>query len=314
MGCLFRAGAPLSEERQGLAVSTLGKVIKRGWDWLGFAPAERERIAGLIEVPDLAGTLTLNKADFVRVGSRGALYLAYRKAIQEAVSTQLAAWGDTRDALEEEARRRKTRPLERDLAHVLFEMADEFPMLASLVDRRPGGQKRLPVGSSQDGPHSTGPAPAALDGLDGSSPQAGRVVHGEPVPTPPVPETAPASTEHAQPAPTDAVTADLSWPAMRGRRRPARLALSIQFESRPEDPCLARLLESTAWINAAHPAYRRAAASRAEGYHVALAVAMALAPLAVEPAEAHGFVTAFLARWGEALDDTAPRRSRRKDR
>ena len=62
------------------------------------------------------------------------------------------------------------------------------------------------------------------------------------------------------------------------------------------------------WVNEAHPAYRRAAASRSEGYHVALAVALALAPLAVEPAEEHGFVTAFLARWGEALERRQGRR------
>jgi len=54
-------------------------------------------------------------------------------------------------------------------------------------------------------------------------------------------------------------------------------------------------------VNVAHPAYRRAAASRAEGYHVALTVALALAPLAVEPASEHGFVSTFLARWGEAV-------------
>jgi hypothetical protein len=46
----------------------------------------------------------------------------------------------------------------------------------------------------------------------------------------------------------------------------------------------------------------RAAASHAEGYHLALCVAMALAPLAVSPQEERGFVTAFLARWGEALE------------
>ena len=55
---------------------------------------------------------------------------------------------------------------------------------------------------------------------------------------------------------------------------------------------------STVWVNVAHPAYRRAAASRAEGYHVALIVALALAPLAVEPASEHGFVSTFLARLG----------------
>ena len=85
-----------------------------------------------------------------------------------------------------------------------------------------------------------------------------------------------------------------------GQRRPARYGLTLQFESRTEDPALGRLVESTVWVNDAHPAYRRAAQSRSEGYHLALTVAMALAPLAVEPAQAYGFVTAFMGRWGEA--------------
>ena len=91
-------------------------------------------------------------------------------------------------------------------------------------------------------------------------------------------------------------------PAASGPKRPTRYGLSIQFESRPDDPELGRLLESTVWVNEAHPAYRRAVASRSEGYHVALTVAMALASLAVEPPEARGFITAFLEHWGEALD------------
>jgi hypothetical protein len=85
----------------------------------------------------------------------------------------------------------------------------------------------------------------------------------------------------------------------KGPKRPAHYGLAIKFESRPDDPELGRLVESTVWVNDAHPAYLRAAASRSEGYHLALAVAMALAPLAVEPAQEHGFVSAFLARWGE---------------
>ena len=93
-------------------------------------------------------------------------------------------------------------------------------------------------------------------------------------------------------------------------RRPGRYGLTIQFEERPDDPELARLVESTVWINEAHPAYRRAAASRAEGYHIALASALALASLAVEPAKEHAFVTAFLASWGAALDRRKPARRR----
>jgi hypothetical protein len=88
----------------------------------------------------------------------------------------------------------------------------------------------------------------------------------------------------------------------------------VEFEDRPDSPDLGRLEGSTAWINASHPAYRRAAASRAEAYHVAVAVAMALAPLAVEPASAQAFVTAFLAAWGEALGRDQRRRQSRGGR
>ncbi|MEO6463501.1 MAG: ATP-binding protein, partial [Candidatus Eisenbacteria bacterium] len=70
-GYLVRESAPLPEDRRGLAVSTMGKVIKRGWDWLGLTPDRPDAIGGLIEVPELAGSLTLNKADFIRTGPRG---------------------------------------------------------------------------------------------------------------------------------------------------------------------------------------------------------------------------------------------------
>jgi hypothetical protein len=86
--------------------------------------------------------------------------------------------------------------------------------------------------------------------------------------------------------------------------------LSIDFEHRADDPEPARLVESTVWINDAHPAYRRAAASRSEGYHLALATALALAPLAVEPVKEHAFVTTFLTAWGEAAE--RPRRGGRR--
>jgi hypothetical protein len=77
-GWLAQTNAALPEEERGVAIATLGKVIKRGWDWLGVAPATPERISGLIEAPGLAEALTLNKGDFIRSGSRGATYLGCR--------------------------------------------------------------------------------------------------------------------------------------------------------------------------------------------------------------------------------------------
>jgi hypothetical protein len=302
---------PLPEEQRGLAVSTFGKVIKRGWDWLGLTPAAPDRVGGLIEVPALAECLTLNKADFIRVGARGAVYLAYRKAIQEAVATQLAAWGDLTEPREHE-RRRAARPVERDLESVLGRLAEDFPLLASLVERRAGGQRRLPMGQAGAEPGAAD-LTAPLTPMRGEAPLAGAEPGAEPLAgleaagrVPPAEGVRPPDSGSATVPPVASPASLL--PSERGRRQPARYGLRLQFAQHPDDPELARLIESTVWINEAHPAYRRARASRSEGYHVAVAVALALAPLAVEPAKEHGFVTAFLSAWGEAMG----RRKRRR--
>ena len=101
---------------------------------------------------------------------------------------------------------------------------------------------------------------------------------------------------------------------MTGRRRPARYGLLVQFESRPADAELGRLVDSTIWINDAHPAYARAVASRSLGYHTALAVALALAPLAVEARDEHTFITQFLAHWGSAQNSSRTVGRRRSKR
>ena len=321
-GYLARFLEALPEDDQGLAVSTLGKVIKRGWDWLGLTPSDPARIAGLIEVPGLAESLTLNKADFIRAGPRGALYLAYRKGIQEAAAGPLAAWGAGGDAHGEEARRRKVRPLERDLTDILVGVADDFPLVASLIERRAGGQQRLSLGSAQGG--GTGPPGIAAGHLmaaalpEADAPEAPEAGSGAPEASP-TPSTAPpgAASGHddggerpREAGQAGAHGSDVTWPAGRGRRRPSRIGLSLEFESRPGDPNLGRLVESTVWVNDAHPAYLRAAASRAEGYHLALTVALSLAPLAAEPAQTQAFVTTFLSRWGEAIGGPGTRRRR----
>lgn len=304
VGWLTRSAEPYPESERGVAVSTLGKVIKRGWDWLGVTPAAPDRVRGLIEVPALAECLTLNKADLIRTGTRGAVYLAHRRAIQQAVSAQLAEWGDARD--EAELQRKKTRPVERDLEAVLVDMADEFPLLATLVERQRGGQRRLPMGRPED----AGPVLLGALGVSGEA----ETVHDESDTTTETPlavsePTAEPAAEPAEREPAEPSGAPL--PGARGPRRPARYALTIRFEARADSEELGRLVESTVLVNEAHPAWQRAVASRAEGYHLALTVAMALAPLAVESSGVHAFVTAFLARWGEAAVEGRRGRGRR---
>jgi len=304
-GYLVRDNQPLAEERRGLAISTYGKVIRRGWDWLGMTPTAPECIGGVIEVPELAACLTLNKGDFIRAGARDASYLGFRKAIQEAVGKVLATWGDAR-AVNAEAPPREVRPLQRDLAQLLDELAVDFPLLGSLVETRAGGQKRLPLAARGYNGDAHGFMAASIASTSESqeSPQA---------------EASPSASEsQAENPAVNEATAEFAVPSetvqLPGKtntRRPAHYGLDIQFEERPDDLTLGRLTESTVWVNRAHPAYRRAQASHSIGYHIALAVAMALAPLAVEPAHQYGFIATFLSRWGEALDRQNGRKRRR---
>ncbi|MGE3154449.1 MAG: ATP-binding protein [Nitrospiraceae bacterium] len=310
-GYLLRQTAPLPEDQRGITVSTLGKVIKRGWDWLGLTPAQSDRITGVIEVPDLAASLTLNKGDFIRTGARGATYLAYRKAIQEAVSRQLEIWGDARTATPE-ASPRVMRPLERDLDRVLEELSDDFPLLASLVDRKAGGQKRLPITSGNLDLEATGltavAAPAAAE-KEQTEPDESS---DQPSATVPPADEEPGSTIEPPIPSIQQPSASTTLPGQGRSRAPMRYGLGIQFEDRPDDTELGRLVESTVWINQAHPAYRRALVSRSVGYHISLAVALALAPLAVGPEREHIFLNRFLAQWGHALD--RPQASKRRRR
>ena len=310
---------PLAESEYGIAISTFGKIIKRGWEWLGVTPTLPDRISGLVEVPDLAACLTLNKSDVFRTGPRAAAYLAYRKALQEVVSRQLAAWGDAHDATDA---RPRTQRLERDIERVLDDLADDFPLLNSLIERRAGGQKRLPLPGR--GPELVpGALFATASGDLTEQSRAGSLAGGLSEPAEPGQTVAPPDPSSSPPGlhPEGNGNASGTRPAeppvgafgnVHGRRRSARSAIVLRFEARPGDAELGRLVESTIWINEDHPAYVRAVESRSIGYHIALTVALALAPLAVGAAGEHAFLTQFLAQWGSS--HKAPREIRRRAR
>jgi hypothetical protein len=268
-------------------------------------------VSGLIEAPGLAESLTLNKGDFLRAGPRGLVYLGFRRAIQQAVAAQLAAWGSA-PGPDDRAQRRIARPVERDLETVLVDLAAEFPALSALVDRRPGGQRKLPSGAvSPEGPTGAAVAVASSGTSAVEPPDSSSRAEGTPASE--STDESPGPSPAAEPPPKpEAADSSVTLPgAARGPRKPARYALGIHFEEQAESSELARLVEAKVLVNTAHPAWRRAVASRSEGYHIALSVAMALAPLAADTRGMHAFVTAFLARWGEALGRDRRRRGAR---
>ncbi|MBX7185547.1 MAG: ATP-binding protein [Vicinamibacteria bacterium] len=313
MGLMWRSDDTLPEGRQGIAISTFGKVIKRGWDWLGVSPPTPEKVGGIIELPALAESLTLNKGDFIRSGIRGSLYLICRKAMQETVITQLETWGEGGASADEEARRKAARPFERDLAGVLEGLSADYPALASLVAHRPvnGGRKLRTFeleGVAEDEPLGGvfAAAPGEQDGVEASAVPT-------PAPSSDVPDSADdVDAESLEPPASrdDPLAAGTNVLSPVPTRRAGRYGLSLSFESRPDDEALGRLVENTVCVNVAHPAYRRAERTRAEAYHLALVSAMSLARVAVEPGEYDAFVTDFLKRWGSTTENRGRRRPR----
>ena len=297
VGSLAHSPTALPEPVHGVAISTFGKVIKRGWDWLGLTPSHPDRITGLVEVPELAACLTLNKSDFVRSGSRGAMYLAYRKALQEIVSRQLAVWDD---ASGETGGTRRISRLDRDLERVLEDLSSEYPLLHSLVARRRGGQRPLPMSGANGDTDGVHPLVASMAVGDGDVDASEKPIR--PIDTAPPMEPTPRSSAAPHPDVPESAAGAAAAPG-NGTARRARYGLSLRFERRAGDPELARLLENTIWINEAHPAYSRAESSRALPYHIALSTALALAPLAVAASDEHRFVTQFLAEWGAVNRD-----------
>ena len=66
VGFVRKYKEPLDEEKRGIAISTCGKVIKHGWDWLGISAKNPDYISGVVEMPGLSLILTTNKADFLK--------------------------------------------------------------------------------------------------------------------------------------------------------------------------------------------------------------------------------------------------------
>jgi hypothetical protein len=179
---------------------------------------------------------------------------------------------------------------------MLEDLAADFPLLASLVEQRAGGQKKLPLGGNGHSEAALSFVAASVVRHAENENANGDASSSETVGTE-------ASAAHKADHETAPENSPLRLPARGGgKRRPAHYGLDIDFEDRVDDVEIGRLVDSTVWVNRAHPAYRRALASRSIGYHIALAVGMSLAPLAVEQAKEHQFVTAFLSRWGEAVD------------
>lgn len=274
------ATEPVPEGRRGVAVSVLGKVVKRGWEWLGVTPEHPDLVRGLAELPELVALLTLNKADFLRDAASLQRFYAVRKRVQGAVAELLAELGELPGR---RPRPRDLRPVEREVGLVLDRILERFPELEPLLERRRGWERVTGLVEGEEGQLGVAgdggrPVQPELPGLEGGA-------GGDEVVLPP-PE------EGVRPDPEGDTRGE---PVRTHRRRPGLRLAWVEEPARADE--LAWLEGTLLALNRAHPAWERARGPAAERLLVITAIATALAGELEPGHEPVRFVSQFLARW-----------------
>jgi hypothetical protein len=262
---------PLPEEKRGLGAATYGKVIKRGWEWLGIRPGNPDRVTGMIEIPGWAALLTTHKADFLKDSASLKQYYRYRKAILKMVEPALGELGEWAAAQVSSAQ--KTYPSQREIEQVVAGLVGDFPELRPLLDTR----RRAIPGGGEGEAGSSGKPPGESAGFETTGEEAG-AKPSTPGLEPEKPGEEPVAEETGSP------------------RKPA--GLRITFDLRPDRPEMGWLSGTTVCVNQAHSAYRRAVQSRSESYHIAVTVAWVLSQYVEHGKPLSEFINRFLDGWG----------------
>lgn len=270
-GFLAPSNTFLPTSFNGINVSTFGKIIKRGWEWLGIDPTHKN-ITGLIEMPLLAEILTTNKTDFLQDSASLKKYYRCRKAIQETVMPLLSQMGEISPTSNAP---RKLQGIAKDIERALSSLLNTFPELTSLIG----------IKKSMNGPNNRllKTVTASVDFINQQ------------------PDSASLTNESILPK---EIAGDLANPPLKNlsdkKPRPKRHSpkLTIVFENSDKSNLMGRMMESTIFINKQHPAYLKAAAQGQEQYHILLTVAWTLASFIEPDRSPLDFINQFLSSWG----------------
>ncbi len=309
IGFLRKYSNELPEEKRGIAVSTCGKVIKQGWDWLGILPKNPSYITGIVEIPALSMILTTNKADFLRDTASLQKYYKYRKAILEAIEPILNKFSELNEPVKK--KEKQLNPLEKEIGLVLDNILEDFPELDPLIGKK-GRPKTISgvIANPDEKVFKTaaldidaiiagieketgGTTPAGVLQNDGSGidedisdnkndNKIDKEYENEDVYLD-KPDLAPESGIYVKPHKIN--------------RKPPGLMIDFYENNSSEE--LGKLGENTIWINKAHSAFKKAEKNGNENYHIAISIALVLSGYLNERKSTKEFINKFLSVWGK---------------
>jgi len=266
----------------GLCISTFGKIIKGGWEWLGIIPMNADRISGVVEIPALSEILTTNKNDFLTDSASLKKYYKFRKAVQEAVVPILERMGE-RPAGSAASPEQLVKPLRRVISGALNSMLGDFPELEGLIGA--GRAKTLGRKEAQE---------------RASEIKAGPEARAE---IPEVQERQVAADHDAQ----DQKHSPLAPPGIADatkkreiRARTSGLNIELADIADSPDMALGRIIDDVLTVNTAHPAWAKAKQRGMEEYHIIISVASVLSQFLEDQKSPQEFLNRFLQSWAEA--------------
>jgi hypothetical protein len=260
--------------RPGLYISTFGKVIKGGWEWLGILPKNNETLAGIVEIPALAEILTTNKNDFLSDAASLQKYYKYRKAIQEAVLPILESLGENREK-SEIAPEKIIKPLNKTIDQALNNLVGDFPELESLM----GSKFKQAAGKADK--KQTDTELRTEDADKNNPPQK-------------VDEKNPDDSKTGGKPPKGSQQPDVKK-QIKARQTGIQIVLG-EINDTPSQT-LGRIIDNTLTINTNHPAWQKAKTSGFGEYHILLTVAVILSEFLEMQKSPQEFINRFLAAW-----------------
>ncbi|MFH1789792.1 MAG: ATP-binding protein [bacterium] len=266
----------------GLTISTYGKVIKSGWEWIGLNPKSSFQLVGLVEIPTMAELLTTNKDGFLSDVSNLKKYYRFRKAIQEAVVPILRKFGEEEQPVERQTSREYIKSLSKQIENALDGMMENYPELGSVISAH-SAMVNAKKGSIDKDNLQSRPKGLMLDEHERSNKKTEK---------------------------NDNNSHKISLvPDEQGglKKKVSHAGLKIVLEEFPETNNadsipLGRIMEDFVYINTAHPIWKYSSVGRLEQYHISIITALLLYDFVAVGENPHEFLSAFLKKLSEQQD------------
>lgn len=276
------AQSPAGFTASGLAISTYGKIIKHGWEWLGLMPKLHAVLSGVVEIPGLSEILTTNKSDFLNDATSLKKYYRFRKATQEAILSLLPELGEPTETSDRPPSK-EVQTLSREIESALGAITDDFPELLSLVGSK---HKKILTPATLSDHVEKQSREERIEGIEKREHAVDKESREK--------ESNKEEILHLK-------ESESGEHSKTTRKKTPGLKIALQEFIEEGDPLLGRIIEDTIFVNTNHPAWKKAAEERLDEYHIVLTVACVLSEMIEQTHSPAEFISAFLASWGQSL-------------